>query len=126
MYREGIGIWREDIYGTFEPRWYWYADCTKDPRIFYDSLTGTWTTLLYDDADGDGMQDIWEVDNFGTTDRDGTQDKDRDGLSDIEEYRRNLNPNHPDTDGDGFTDSWEVFNNFDALDPNTPNDLLNP
>ncbi len=38
------------------------------------------------DTDGDGMDDNWEIANFGSLDRDGTGDFDGDGVSDLDEY----------------------------------------
>lgn len=42
------------------------------------------------DDDNDGMPDVWEVENFGTTSRDGTQDFDGDGYTDLEQYLNNI------------------------------------
>ena len=44
------------------------------------------------DADCDGMDDQWELDNFGTLSRDGTADFDGDGFTDLEEYLNQTNP----------------------------------
>jgi Ca2+-binding EF-hand superfamily protein len=44
------------------------------------------------DSDCDGMDDQWELDNFGNLDRDGTGDADEDGISDLDEFLNNLNP----------------------------------
>ena len=49
------------------------------------------------DADGDGIADEWENDNFGNLDKDGSDDTDGDGYSDLEEYINNTNPNLPET-----------------------------
>ena len=40
----------------------------------------------YTDADLDGMDDSWEVTEFGDTTRDGTADFDGDGYTDLEEF----------------------------------------
>jgi hypothetical protein len=45
------------------------------------------------DTDGDGMDDAWELEHFGTLDRDGTGDLDGDGISDLEEYLAGSDPN---------------------------------
>ena len=47
------------------------------------------------DADGDGMDDNWEIAYFGSTARDGSGDFDGDGMSDLEEYRAGTNPRDP-------------------------------
>jgi len=38
------------------------------------------------DSDGDGMDDSWEIDNFGNLGRDGLGDADNDGLTDLQEF----------------------------------------
>ena len=38
------------------------------------------------DSDGDGMLDAWEMQHFGSLDRDGRGDFDQDGISDLEEF----------------------------------------
>ena len=44
------------------------------------------------DTDGDGMPDSWEMQHFGTLERDGSGDFDNDGLSDLDEYLYGSNP----------------------------------
>jgi len=44
------------------------------------------------DTDGDGMEDSWEMEHFGTLDRDGTGDFDGDGITDLDEYLNNTDP----------------------------------
>jgi hypothetical protein len=44
------------------------------------------------DSDCDGMDDDWEMENFGTLGRDGTGDFDGDGFSDFSEYINGSNP----------------------------------
>ena len=51
------------------------------------------------DTDGDGMDDAWELQNFGHLDRDGTGDFDGDGIPDLQEFLDNTNP----TVGTGLT-----------------------
>ncbi len=45
------------------------------------------------DSDGDGLPDQWELDRFGSLDRDGTEDFDGDGVSDLEEFENGTDPN---------------------------------
>ncbi|SCY18539.1 Ig-like domain-containing protein [Thiohalorhabdus denitrificans] len=47
------------------------------------------------DRDGDGMKDEWELEHFGTLDRDGTGDYDGDGYTDLEEYEEGMDPTRP-------------------------------
>ncbi|MEM1026186.1 MAG: hypothetical protein AAGD10_18930 [Myxococcota bacterium] len=52
-------------------------------------------------------------------------DRDRDGLSDREEFDWGTNPNDPDTDFDGAFDGEEVYELWtDPLDPDTDGDGL--
>lgn len=44
------------------------------------------------DIDGDGIDDQWELDHFGNLDRDGTDDADGDGRSDLQEFNEGTNP----------------------------------
>lgn len=51
------------------------------------------------------------------------QDRDRDGLSDVEEKALGTDWQNEDTDGDGYTDGVEVFNGFNPLIP-APGDRI--
>ena len=64
------------------------------------------------DSDGDGLPDIWEIEN-GTDPL--NPDTDGDGLPDGWEVANSLDPLDP--DGDGLLDGWEVANSLDPLDP---------
>lgn len=44
------------------------------------------------DSDGDGLEDGWELAYFDTLDRDGSEDYDGDGLSDLAEFRAGTVP----------------------------------
>jgi hypothetical protein len=49
------------------------------------------------DGDNDGLPDAWEMSNFGTTaGHSATDDKDRDSLTELQEYGFGRNPNTPD------------------------------
>jgi hypothetical protein len=78
------------------------------------------------DTDGDTLPDGWEVNNgidplVNTGDDSASGDPDADGLTNIEEYTADTDPNNPDTDGDTLPDGWELHNNLfptSALDDN--------
>lgn len=65
------------------------------------------------DADGDWMDDSWEILYFGGTPRDGEGDYDNDGLNDFLEFRIGTRPDSQDSDGDGMPDKWERDSGFD-------------
>ncbi len=93
-----------------------FSDYSNEPepnggRINMGAYGGTWeaTTSELVDSDGDNLRDDWEMEHFGTLDRDGMGDADGDSLSDRDEYRYLANPNNPDTDGDDLQDREEAF-----------------
>jgi Tol biopolymer transport system component len=49
------------------------------------------------DSDGDGMDDAWEIQFFGTLARDGSGDFDGDGSSDLAEFLAGTDPTDPDS-----------------------------
>lgn len=49
----------------------------------------------FDDIDGDGLKDAWELEHFGNLDRDGTGDFDGDGRTDKEEHDAGTDPTVP-------------------------------
>ena len=69
------------------------------------------------DADGDGMDDVWEdMHGLDSTRDDALEDADGDGLPNIGEYRADTDPQNPDSDGDGAGDQYEMFQPTDPLD----------
>ena len=68
-------------------------------------------------SDGDALPDEWEIAHFATLERDGSQDFDSDGLSDLEEFALGTDPLLADTDGDSMPDGWEAASGLDPLDP---------
>lgn len=73
------------------------------------------------DRDYDHMADAWETKYFGSRVLGMTgADPDNDGLSNLDEYINNTDPNNFDTDGDLFPDGWEVMNNFNPRWPWDP------
>jgi hypothetical protein len=53
------------------------------------------------DTDEDGMADIWEMENFGSLDCDGTDDFDSDNISDLDEFLEGTDPLVSDLADDG-------------------------
>ncbi len=71
---------------------------------FVNELVG-----IPNDADADGMPDIYESANgLNPNARDATLDLDSDGLKNIDEYTLGTQANNPDTDGDGLRDGVET------------------
>ncbi len=100
------------------------------PAVLGENLTLTLVEgvavveLLVTDSDNDSMDDIWEDLNFQTLDRDGTQDFDNDGLSDLDEFLAGTLPKVQDSDGDGIFDGAEVTAGLDPLSSDTDKDGL--
>jgi predicted outer membrane repeat protein len=73
----------------------------------------------------DGMEDCWEIQHFGTLERDGTGDYDLDGSTDLWEFQNGMNPEvndaFQDPDEDGFCNVREFRGDSDPNDgENTP------
>ena len=87
-----------------------------DWDVVYTSGTGI-------DADGDGLSDGEEVNQYGTNPT--LADTDGDGLADGFEITDSLtDPVNPDTDGDGATDGEEVLAGTDPNDPESTPPLV--
>jgi len=79
------------------------------PLVVIAWLLGGCGTATARDHDKDKLPDSWERQyHFSTTHRSGAADPDRDGLNNLQEYKRRLNPRRADTDGDGLKDGAEV------------------
>lgn len=92
-------------------------------NIFYQEFL---TNRSWVDTDGDNMPDDWESANGlnPSSASDASQDSDGDGLTNLEEFKHNTNPNSSDTDGDGYGDGLEVYVGTDPLSANGhPNSL---
>jgi murein DD-endopeptidase MepM/ murein hydrolase activator NlpD/formylmethanofuran dehydrogenase subunit C len=81
------------------------------------------TVGIYDDTsdiDSDGMLDLWEVNNkLSPLIDDSSYDLDGDGLSNIQEFTANTNPDDKDSDDDGFSDYAEFIAGTDPNNQNT-------
>ncbi|MES2707466.1 MAG: hypothetical protein V4726_12790 [Verrucomicrobiota bacterium] len=76
--------------------------------VTLEALTGA-------DADGDSLDDLWEIANFGSLAQTGAGDFDSDGLPNLQENLRGTDPKVKDNDGDGLDDGPEV--NTHLTDP---------
>lgn len=69
------------------------------------------------DSDNDGLPDSFEQQYFDcVTCANPNDDPDKDGLTNLDEYKYNTNPTKNDTDGDGYSDGKEIEKGTDPLD----------
>ena len=73
-------------------------------------------SVLAVDSDNDGMDDAWEMTNFGNLNQTVTGDYDHDGATNLEEYQIVTNPASMDSDSDSFIDGYEIAEGTDPLD----------
>ncbi|WP_309386724.1 GH92 family glycosyl hydrolase [Cerasicoccus frondis] len=59
------------------------------------------------DSDSDGLEDAWEIANFGSLVYDADDDVDGDGLNNLDEQKLHTSPTLADSDGDLFNDGVE-------------------
>lgn len=75
------------------------------------------------DSDGDGMPDLYEVQNGLNPElNDAASDADGDGLTNLDELNRGLRAGHSDTDADALNDGAELAAGTDPLNPDTDGD----
>lgn len=76
------------------------------------------------DADGDGLDDLWEQRWFGNLSQGPLGDPDADQLVNLQEQQRNTVPVDDDTDDDGLGDGAEVVRGTNPLVADTDGDSL--
>ena len=80
---------------------------------------------VFIDRDGDGIDDRWELEHFGSLDTaDGESDTDGDGLSDAQEYTLGTDPTNIDSDDDGLSDNEEIILGTNPLKQDSDDDGL--
>lgn len=87
-----------------------------DEVVIYDRALSPTEVRLHSkavreaDTDGDGMPDMYELDNglLPNDPTDADKDKDLDGLTNKQEYLKGTDPQNPDTDNDGLKDGVET------------------
>ncbi|MCX6758887.1 MAG: hypothetical protein NTX14_04205, partial [Candidatus Nealsonbacteria bacterium] len=67
------------------------------------------------DTDGDGKDDLTEIQELSNPTGPGDLDFDMDGLTDLKEKELGTNPTVADTDGDGKSDFNEAMGGSDSL-----------
>ncbi len=91
-------------------------------RYILDIQEGYWET----DIDGDDIDDDWELAYLGHLGSDGSSDFDDDGVTDLVEYQKRLNPSSLDSDGDGIQDGTEMGYTADDVAPDTDTEIFRP
>ncbi|MCW8966486.1 MAG: cadherin-like domain-containing protein, partial [Candidatus Pacearchaeota archaeon] len=61
--------------------------------VLTSKRTATIRVNPVNDTDGDGLDDAWELEQFGSLDQDGSGDSDGDGISDLDEFLNGTDPN---------------------------------
>jgi hypothetical protein len=90
----------------------WVTAANSDDWHSAYSPPVTFTVTSGDDGDGDGMPDDWETTYQISL---ANSDSDRDGLSNVDEYRNGTQPWEQDSDSDGFSDGEEVISATNPL-----------
>lgn len=104
--RDGLSSIEEEIEGTDPGRWDTDGDGLGDGQEVRDLRTSPRIA----DTDRDGIRDDFEM-QYGLDPLDATDaygDIDRDGLENLQEYKRGSDPREADTDGDQIPDGWEI------------------
>ncbi len=110
--------------------WYRFVECTDFNLEYYKGhVSAAYYTIQLpgpnNDSDGDGLPDDWELLYFTDLSHTALEDADGDGLSNLEELQNRTNPTLADTDDDDLSDTLEVrVYHTDPLNPDTDGDGL--
>ena len=105
-------------------------DVDGDARSFCPGRTNAVSAVdmgadEFQDADGDGMADSWEIAHgLDPQQNDALADADSDGVGNLEEYVLGSNPDAADTDSDGLTDDEEIQHQTNPRDDDSDHDEL--
>jgi hypothetical protein len=102
------------------------ADSDQDELKDYDEIKFHFTNPLLADSDNDGINDNIELEfDLDPLLDDAADDKDQDGLTNIEELNLGTTPNNADSDYDGLLDGEEVNTySTDPLNRDSDNDQM--
>jgi len=83
-----------------------HASDTKSVTVTVSQVTTRdfYLTPSGPDTDSDGLPDDWEQQYFGNLAQSASGDPDNDGLTNLQEYAMDTEPDNDDTDGDGIID----------------------
>lgn len=109
--------WLSDIDGSLATGNLFNMTLTVGSHTLTASVTdsGTLTSSdsiiinVYGDSDNDGLNDLWELNNFGDLVRDGTGDFDSDGILDIDEYLISITVPSGDINDDGNINAADLL-----------------
>lgn len=91
---------------------------TNNQRVGLFDLPGSGPVVCPNDADCDGLPDVWELAHAlnPNSPSDAFLDTDHDGLINREELAASTDPNLADSDADGVEDGTELSQGFDPID----------
>lgn len=97
------------LVGSYNAGSYAYSvQCVGD-RVYVGTGNGLHVVnCVSEDTDADGLPDAWEMEQWTDLSHDGTADSDSDGISDLGEFRAELDPKEDDQDEDGILDGDEI------------------